>query len=1092
MTKKLILLIIALPLFLMICLFTATSGISLAVPIGVSGIELLSESTVYLDIDKKETHQVEYAIYPTNAANQEVTFTYLPLEDENGNEQTLAKFEYDEETGILKPLAPGAAEVVITTVDGGYRARFVAIVDTRELISIKSTPPNLAASFDETLGMEKYDLAPGDTFKIQNDFYPETAANLLVEYSSSDTSVATVNSRGVVQARGAGTTIITVSSRANSYINYSFALDIANPIDQDFVIVDKNIVTPDVQGEINLSITTEEDYTISYDVVDKDGNTIENANHYILLDYASDSTGNYISYIIDPGYYGTLFIDVTLTLTESGESTTLRCSVSRIELSDDPQIIFDNDKDYYDVYLQKNEIYFQIYPMSESWDVMFNVTTDNNNIIIYGGEVHDAGDGYYSIIVDPMYVGVSTVTIEATYRIPGEDEDKVIVASIPVVVKPNRILAQNSVGENKAYGIEESYTIGKYNADGTLYNHTINYNIQETTGTNFYDNVKWVSSSDAVYVDENGKIVFVEGKEIADFVTFTVKYYCGTNEVMSSQAVKIRCVSNGYNVHSYKELLEITRAGKVVVLQKDIVHDFGVDVEKSGDIYNEDRSKKNLVFLPEDQIYTTMKSTYDITWYEKSGLENLAYIKVLISFTDDVYGNGHKINADNVVSHGQWEAVSESGQTQLKDWAFFRGPLNFVGLGGDGGINTGISVAAQDNVCFAAFEGVALNNIDLIGRIMDAYEDGTQNLQSLHYAGTVVEVFGDDVSIEYSRVSNGRNVVRAFGDYQDPNKTINLTVTNSVLSNGRDFIMRLGTNKFVEGQIKDYNNYNDPTCLSPIIPDGNPNDRVNFENRHNYDNFTDDEKSLYDTQYIRTHVTLKNSVLEDPGIFGIGVDSHFAGAALEDGSIIEDKLGEAGKGLFTGWKNLAKTSYGVKLTLAGDVRMYCWKVLDTVDSSSLIEFKTDIDIAGLINKDTLAFNLPKLVRDAVSGSDRLANAVYNSEVEAKVKNGEGTWKSIWSSQKALQQYDKVHAGIAFFGGGKNYGVIEYDNFEFYKFSKPYEIGFADTGMEYLNLAAGVEDFYFIIYDSTTRNFLYETQDEMRKNPDEAHSCIYKK
>ena len=1090
MTKKLILLIIALPLFLMICLFTATSGISLAVPIGVSGIELLSESTVYLDIDKKETHQVEYAVYPTNAANQEVTLSYLPLKDENGNEQTLAKFEYDEETGTLKPLAPGTAEVVITTVDGGYRARFIAIVETRELVSIKSTPPNLASSFDETLGMEKYDLGLGDSFKIQNEFYPETAANLLVEYSSSDKSVATVNSRGVVQARGAGTAIITVTSRANSYINYSFALEIAKPDDQAFVILDKNITTLDNQGEINLSITTEEDYTVSYAVVDKEGNPIDNAREYILLSYESDSNGDYISYLINPDYYGTLFIDVTLTLTESGESTTVRCSISRIELSDDPQIIFDNDKSYYDIYLQIYQLDFQIYPMSESWDVKFNVTIDNNNITILGDEVNGGDDdGYYNIIIEPRYLGTSVITIEATYRIPGEDKDRVVVAEIPVVVKAMNIAAEQLI-ENKTDCIEGSYTIGKYNADGTLYNHKITYTFNGDPGASFYENVKWVSSSDAVYVDENGQIVFVEGKEISDFVTFTVKHYYESNEVMSSQAITIRCVSNGYNVRSYKELLEVTRAGKVVVLQKDIVHDFGIDVEKSENIESSNRQDKKLVFLRDDQIYTTMKSTYDITWYQNAGLEDQANIKVLISFTDDVYGNGHKINADNVVSHGQWETVTESGQTQLKDWAFFRGPLNFVGLAGDGGINTGISVAAQDNVCFAAFKGVTLNNVELIGRNMDAYADGTQNLQSLHYAGTVLEVFGDDVSIEYSRIKNGRNVVRAFGDPEDPDETIHLTVTNSVLSNGRDFIMRLGTNKFAEGKLDDSDNSN-PDTLSPYLTDSNPNDRVSFKNRHNYDNFTEDEKRLYDTQFIRTHVTLKNSVLEDPGIFGIGVDSHFAGSALEDASFIESILGDSGKGLFTSWKDLAKTSYGVKLTLAGDVRMYCWKVLDTVDSSSLIEFKSEVTV-GPISKETLAFDLPFLVRHAVSGNDNLANAVYNAEVEAKVKNGEGTWKSIWSTQDALQQYDKVHAGIAFFGGGKNYGVIEYDNFEFYKFSKPYEISFADAGKDYLKLAAGIEDFYFIIYDSTTRNFLYEAQDQMRKDPKEAHSCIYKR
>jgi hypothetical protein len=91
----------------------------------------------------------------------------------------------------------------------------------------------------------------------------------------------------------------------------------------------------------------------------------------------------------------------------------------------------------------------------------------------------------------------------------------------------------------------------------------------------------------------------------------------------------------------------------------------------------------------------------------------------------------------------------------------------------------------------------------------------------------------------------------------------------------------------------------------------------------------------------------------------------------------------------------------------------------------------------------------------------------------------------------MQQYDKVHAGIAFFGGGKNYGVLEYKNFEFYEFSKPYEISLEDAGRIELTLAAGTEDFYFVLYDSTTLNFLYETQEKMRKDPNEGYSCLKK-
>ena len=1079
MTKKLILLILALPLFLMICLFTATSGVSLAVPISVSGIELLSESTVYMDLDNpREQHLIEYAVYPTNAANQDVTLSYLPLEDEEGEEQPLAQFEYDEETGYLKPLAPGAAEVVLTTVDGGYSVRFTAIVETKELVSIESVHPTLSSTYDEELGMAKYTLEPGNTFKIQNNFNPVTASNLLVTYKSSDPAVANVNGRGVVQARGTGVAIITVTSRANEYISYSFALEVKNPDNQSIVIVDRDIVSAKSSGKINMAITTNDSYELEYNVVDKEGNVIQDANSFIILRKSDDNTAiNY--YFANDEYFGTVYIDVTLR-TSSGEVTTIRCTITKVALSDENKIQVAFDYEYYDMYLQTDEIFFQILPDVGHNNFTFKIKCDNDNMVV-NNKVTYYGDSYYSFIVTPKAVGTTIVTIEVT----NNETDEVTTKTIPIIIKPSRILATNP-----GYGgIENSYTIGKYNADGSLYSYKLEYTINDAYGEGFYDNVKWTSSSDAVYVNEDGRIVFVEGKEISDFVTFTAKFYYGDNVIATSQAIKIRCVSNGYNVTSYKELVEVTRAGKVVILQKDIVYDFGADIEKSGNLESSNRNEKNVVLLPNEQIYTTLKSTYDITWYKNAGIEDKANVKVLISFKDDVYGNGHIINADNVVSYGQWKAYN-NGQPQLEvDKALFQGPLSFVALADGTSSGKGaVSVAAQDNICFAAYEGVTLNNIELIGRNMDADENGNNNLQNLHYAGTVVEVLGDNVTIEYSRVKNGRNVIRAFGDAYDANKAITFTVKNTVLSSSRDFIMRIGSNAFVNGTVEN---------PSPYLPDLDPSDNIDFSSRLNYYRLTDEEKAKYDAQFIKTNVVLHNSVLENPGIFAIGMDSHFAGTALADGRKFSSVVGDSDA--LDAWYNLAKTSYGAKLTLTGDVRMYCWKNLDTIDSSSLIE--TNGKLSGSLEtfQDQLEFVIPKLVRQIVDNDRSFSKAIYNAKVNEAVANSGRSWYDVWKDNAAvsaakddkMQNYDTVHAGIVFFGGGKNYGVLDtsgYTNFAF----NSYEISLVTANKAELQLAAGKESFYFYIYDSTTLGFLPEDQDRMQNNSDEGYSCLYKK
>ena len=70
MNKKLILLMLALPLILMISLFTTTSQVSLVITVPVSKVVINDADIVYMDLD--EEYQISYTVYPTNAANQSV------------------------------------------------------------------------------------------------------------------------------------------------------------------------------------------------------------------------------------------------------------------------------------------------------------------------------------------------------------------------------------------------------------------------------------------------------------------------------------------------------------------------------------------------------------------------------------------------------------------------------------------------------------------------------------------------------------------------------------------------------------------------------------------------------------------------------------------------------------------------------------------------------------------------------------------------------------------------------------------------------------------------------------------------------------
>ena len=180
--------------------------------------------------------------------------------------------------------------------------------------------------------------------------------------------------------------------------------------------------------------------------------------------------------------------------------------------------------------------------------------------------------------------------------------------------------------------------------------------------------------------------------------------------------------------------------------------------------------------------------------------------------------------------------------------------------------------------------------------------------------------------------------------------------------------------------------------------------------------------------------------MKDSGLFCIGIDSHFAGDALADGS------GLAG-GLIESWHDLAKTSYGAKLTFIGDVRMYDWKKISNIDSSTLIE------VVGNSSFSDLAFDVREMIDLLATNSENphLNDIVY--------RDGKDEY---------------VHGGIAFFGGGKNYGVFETQGYTF-KNLNGYEVKLADVGKIQLQLAAGSESFYFMLNDSTTQGFLPKDQ-----------------
>lgn len=991
MNKKLILLILVLPLFLMLSIYTSTNSVGLNVKVPVSNIEVTDEKVVYLNLDDEEKHFVNYSIYPITASNKQVVFSA----EQFGSER-LAELEYKD--GYIIPKSVGSAKVYLTTVDGGYKDSFIVTVESISLQSIECS-------------VEQSGLMVGTSTRIQTKFVPQNFSNKELIYTSSDTSVATVSDKGLIRGVGKGQAVITVASQANPEVTDSVVVNVFN---QDIMDLGQpEVWTNKNSGSINISVDTSEDYEISYSLYDANNNELsasifdEQNTGFVKL----SQNQVVFKYAFSQDFVGSIKVKFIITTdNQIREPFSKECVLHKV---DKLQANFDDDEVLSFTSGATFALHNLISVSPEDAEVRYEVELSNTNL-----EVVEASN---KIRLKAVLPGTTSVTV----KVISENPYQCVTLTKKVVVLPKSLIIEQST---KTFGIEDIWTVAKTEADGSQNTCKLNLTVSTEVGQNFVQNFTYVTNTASVNVAPDGTINILD-ENFSGLVEVYAKFESDGFSV-KSQPYSFRAVGNGVNVRCFEDLYNLTKAGKVVVLQNEIKDDFGFDLQGNA-VYNEQTVEK-------------IKSTYDTTHYKNLGKEQDAFIKVLISFKADVYGNGYQINAHNV-------AYGLDSTDALKDSALFRGPKNFVSLTDSEG--SAMSVKAQDNICFAVYQDVSLNNVELKSCDLKADPSGNFDLTDLNYVGTTVEVLGDNVNINYSRLTNGRTVLRVFGDANDSTKVINLNIKNSVLSFAREFIVRIGSNCFVDGTVEQ---------PSPYIDQNNPQ---TFPAQKTYEYLTDAQKQDYENKYIKTFVNIKNSILKDSGLFCIGMDSHFSGSALADGS------GFLG-GLISSWYDLAKTSYGAKLTFEGDVRMYGWKDVEQIDSSTLIQ----VDLAENIKIEDfefgdMKFDIKELIKD-------LANDPEKTYLNRIVYNKDG------------KQF--VHGGIAFFGGGKNYSVFDTTNYDF-KILNGYEVRLSDINKAELQLAAGDEAFYFLLNDSTTQGFLPDDQEALLADTSgAAYSPIYLK
>ena len=164
--------------------FEAVCSVTVLAP--VTGVTL--NHTTYT-IEEGNAFQLTATVEPANATNKNVTWS---SSDEGA--VTVGA------TGLVNAMEPGSVVITVTTVDGGYTATCTVTV-TEKII------PVTGVEVDSRLI-----LTIGNTKTLEAKVLPTNATDKRITWSSSNTSVASVNEKGEVSGVSAGSAIVTVTT----------------------------------------------------------------------------------------------------------------------------------------------------------------------------------------------------------------------------------------------------------------------------------------------------------------------------------------------------------------------------------------------------------------------------------------------------------------------------------------------------------------------------------------------------------------------------------------------------------------------------------------------------------------------------------------------------------------------------------------------------------------------------------------------------------------------------------------------------------------------------------------------------------------
>ena len=197
------------------------------IPESVTGIEVANDYQ-HMGLFVGGSGKIRYSVIPSNATNTNVTFKSL-------NE----KVAIVDANGVVTGVSEGNADIVITTEEGGFEAKCTVRVDGIDARGI------------ERVGDKTVTMGLNQTRQLQVKITPSDTTNKNVQWTSSNNSVATVDSNGVVISKNSGSTIITATT--HNGLKTEFFIEVETPVTN--ITLNSNEINLNTGGTFKLDAT---------------------------------------------------------------------------------------------------------------------------------------------------------------------------------------------------------------------------------------------------------------------------------------------------------------------------------------------------------------------------------------------------------------------------------------------------------------------------------------------------------------------------------------------------------------------------------------------------------------------------------------------------------------------------------------------------------------------------------------------------------------------------------------------------------------------------------------------------------------------